>query len=91
MYRVILSCVGVPQAVGAAAAIDIAEEFTHRPWHQNVHCSWDGSKLILQADNDFDTDGSALADEFSDAISACIADGFDGSIKIESVTALASA
>jgi len=71
--------------------VDITEEFTHRPWHQNVQCSWDGSRLTLQADNDFDADGSALADEFSDAIAACIAEGFDGSITVDSVTGLAEA
>ena len=91
MYRIMLSCNGVPQHVGAAAADDIGEEFTHRPWHQNVQCSWDGSRLLLQADNDYDSDGSALTDEFSDAIAACIADGFDGSIAVESVTVLAGA
>jgi len=91
MYRVILACSGVPEQVGAAAACDIAEEFTHRPWHQNVQCSWDGSRLLLQADNDYDIDGSALTDEFSDAIAACIVEGFNGSITVESVTALAGA
>ncbi|RNF85084.1 hypothetical protein EER27_04675 [Lysobacter psychrotolerans] len=86
-----LACNGVPEHVGAVAASDIAEEFTHRPWHQNVQSTWDGSRLLLQADNDYDSDGSALADEFSDAIAACIADGFNGSITVESVTALAGA
>jgi len=91
MYRVVLACSGVPARVGAAAACDIADEFTHRPWHQNVQCLWNGSRLLLQADNDYDTDGSALTDEFSDAIAACIAEGLNGSITVESVTALAGA
>jgi hypothetical protein len=43
MYRIVLACKGVPADFGAVAARDIAEEFTHRPWHQNVHCEWDGS------------------------------------------------
>src|SRR6267143_2740844 len=68
MYRIVLACKGVPADVGAVAARDITEEFTHRPWHQNVRCEWDGSRLILQADNDFDSNGLALLDEFSDAI-----------------------
>lgn len=63
----------------------------HRPWHQNVQCSWAGSRLLLQADNDYDADGSALTGEFSDAIAACIAEGLNGSITVESVTALAGA
>jgi hypothetical protein len=57
-----------------------------RPWHQNVRCEWDGSRLMLQAENDFDSNGLALLDEFSDAISASIADGFDGGIEVVSVS-----
>lgn len=88
MYRIVLACKGVPANVGAVAARDITEEFTHRPWHQNVRCEWDGSRLILQAENDFDSNGLALLDEFSDAISASIADGFDGGIEVVSVSHL---
>jgi len=88
MYRIVLACNGVPADVGAVAAHDITEEFTHRPWHQNVRCEWDGSRLVLQADNDFDSNGLALLDEFSDAISASIADGFDGGIDVVSVSPL---
>ena len=88
MYRVVLACKGVPASVGAVAARDITEEFTHRPWHRNVRCEWDGSRLILQADNDFDSNGLALRDEFSDAIAASIADGFDGGIDVVSVSPL---
>jgi hypothetical protein len=86
MYRIVLACNGVPADVGAVAACDITEEFTHRPSHQNVHCEWDGSRLILQADSDFDSKGIALLDEFSDAISASIANGFDGDIEVVSVS-----
>ncbi len=43
---------------------------------------------MLLADNDFDADGLALVDEFSDAITACIKEGFDGDIEIVSVTSL---
>jgi hypothetical protein len=88
MYRIVLACKGVPADVGAVAARDITEEFTHRPWHQNVRCEWDGSRLILQADNGFDSKGLALLDEFSDAISAFITDGFDGDIDVVSVSPL---
>ena len=35
-------------------------------------CTWDGERLILQADNDYDPEGLALLDEFSDNISAFI-------------------
>ena len=88
MYRIVLACRGVPEDVGPVAASDIAEEFTHRPWHKNVSCHWDGSQLILQADNDFDSSGLALLDEFSDAIAATIKDGFDGGIDVVSVASL---
>lgn len=88
MYRIVLACKGVPADVGAVAARDITEEFTHRPWHKNVRCEWDGSRLVLQADNDFDSDGLALLDEFSDAIAATIKDGFGGSIDVVSVAPL---
>ena len=87
MYRIVLACYGVPESAGAEAALDITNEFAeHRPWHSNVICSWDGNRLILQADNDVDSDGLALMDEFSDTISAYITELFDGEIKVESVT-----
>jgi len=85
MYRIVLACKGVPTQSGAAGAGDISSEFKHRPWHENVTCVWDGSQLILQAENDFDSNGLALLDEFSDAISACIEGGFDGNIEILSI------
>ena len=62
--------------------IDIIEEFTHRPWHENAECRWNGAFLLLTAENDFDAEGLALMDEFSDAIAACIADGFNWSIRV---------
>lgn len=89
MYRIVLACKGVPTDVGAVAARDITEEFTHRPWHKNARCEWDGSRLVLQADNDFDSNGLALMDEFSDAIAACIVEGFEGGIDVVSVSPVA--
>jgi hypothetical protein len=85
MYRVTLAshCVDAQRAL--AAARDITEEFTHRPWHQNVRCEWDGFRLVLQGENDFDSEGLALLDEFSDAISACIDEPIDGDIEVLSV------
>ena len=78
----------MPPSVGNEAAIDIKKEFGHRPWHQNVQCVWNGAALLLTAENDYDSDGRALMDEFSDAISACIAEGFDGDIRVASVKEL---
>jgi hypothetical protein len=85
MYRVVLVCTGVPGDAGEAGARDITEEFAQRPWHQNATCVWDGSQLILQAENDFDENGLALSDEFSDSISAYIGGGFVGDLKILSI------
>jgi hypothetical protein len=89
MFRIMLACKGVPARAGATAAHDIAKEFAQRPHHKNVSCEWNGAQLMLQADNDFDENGLALLDEFSDAISACISEPFDGDIEILSVSALA--
>jgi hypothetical protein len=89
-YRVTLSCDGVPSTKAERAAIAIAEEFTHRPWHENVECKWNGTSLMLVAENDFDSDGLALSDEFSDAIAACISSDFDGQIRVVSVVEIPS-
>jgi len=72
MFRITLICEGIPVELGVQMAIDVAEEFTHRPWHQNIRCTWAEGKLMLLADNEFDDNGEALADEFSDAVSACL-------------------
>jgi hypothetical protein len=71
MFRIVLTCDGLPKDIGASAASDITEEFSHRPWHRNAECLWDGERLTFRADNEFDANGDALADEFSDAVVAC--------------------
>lgn len=88
MYRIVLACSGIPSNEGPRGAESIREEFTHRPWLKNVKCEWNGAQLILQADNDYDSNGKALTDEFSDAISACISNARDGAIEVVSVTVL---
>jgi len=86
MYRIVLTCSGVPIDEGAEAASDITNEFgVHRAWHKNVSCQRDGAQLILQAENDFDSQGLALQDEFSDCLSAYIVKPFDGQIRIHSM------
>lgn len=72
MFHIVLECEGLPELAGPQAAVDIAEEFAHRPRYQKVRCAWDGRVLRLEADNDYDENGLALSDEFSDAISACV-------------------
>ena len=87
MYKVVLSCGGVAEVAGAEAAADIIQECSeHLTWHKNVSCTWDGSRLVLSAENDFDSDGRALMDEFSDCIYAYIAEYFDVDIRVESTT-----
>ena len=87
MYRIVLACYGVPESAGAEAASDIAKEFAeHRFWYSNVSCTWNGARLVLQADSDVDSNGLALLDEFSDCTSAYIKELFDGEIKVESIT-----
>jgi hypothetical protein len=86
LYRIVLICEDVPRHLGAEAAVDITEEFTHRPWNRNVVCSWDGHSLLLEAESDIDSDGLALRDEFSDAICAYVSGGFGGELRVQSVT-----
>jgi len=89
MHRVVLECSGVPSAEGEEAARDIETEFReHRPHHSNVQCTFPDGKLILQAENDWDADGLALMDEFSDCISDYIVTLFDGDLRLVSSTAI---
>ena len=85
-YRAVLRCDGVPSALGAEGAKCIAANFAKRTWHKNAKCSWDGNCLTLSVENDFDGDGRAVMDEFSDEVSACIRGGFEGHLRLISVT-----
>jgi hypothetical protein len=87
-YRVVVACDGIPDDRGLQAVTDVAEEFTHRPWHENVECKWNDGVLFLSAENDYDPRGLALMDEFSDAISACVAGDFGYGIRLVSATDL---
>ena len=42
--------------------------------------------MFLEACNEYDSDGTALIDEFSDCISAYVSEGFDGGIRVESIS-----
>jgi hypothetical protein len=42
MFHITLECEGLQPTDGPEAVKDVTEEFTHRPWHQNVQCIWDG-------------------------------------------------
>lgn len=86
MFTIRLACHGLSDAEGRAAPGDIEEEFSHRPWQQNVRVHWDGTVLWLEAQNDYDRTGLALLDEFSDAVAACIKVGGATRFTVESVT-----
>jgi hypothetical protein len=75
MFRVVLECDAerLPSEIAEQAIIDIVEAFSHRPWHTNVRCTWDGHLIRLEAENDYDEKGLALSDEFSDALTASVA------------------
>jgi hypothetical protein len=79
MYRVVLEADSIPSDEGPAAAVDIAKEFAERrQHHSNVTCSYADQKLTLTAENDFDPDGVALQDEFSDCICAFVRHSIPG-------------
>jgi hypothetical protein len=87
VYKIIIECIGVPPSAGSQAATDITNEFyLHRPWHQNVNCTWNGTILQIEAENEFDHEGLALLDEFSDSIDAYISVPFDGEMRITSIS-----
>jgi len=86
MFHVVLECEGLHSSDGPQAAVDITEEFTHRPWQKNVSCTWDGHILRLEVDNDFDPKGLASRDEFSDVIVACVVDAEYSDLRVVSVT-----
>lgn len=87
MYRIVLQYTGVSEDEGETAARDIAKEFADsRRHHQNVSCVYKDGTLTLTADNDYDPDGLALLDEFSDCISAYTSDTVDGTLVIKSAT-----
>lgn len=89
MFRVTLVCTDLPATSGEAAALDITREFAeHRTWHSRVTCEWDGTRLILVSENDFDNTGLATLDEFSDCISAYVSDPGESRIAIASVSEL---
>ena len=73
VFKITMRAGGVDPKVGVEAARDIEDEFRlHRPWHQNVSCTFADQTLTLIASNDFDDDGRALSDEFSDCLCAYI-------------------
>jgi hypothetical protein len=92
MYRIIICATNLRLLNGNKIADKILEGFSHRPRHSNVQCYWEKLKktLVLKLDNDFDRNGLATLEEFSDEISATCkpAELGNGDIKVVSVTSL---
>jgi hypothetical protein len=70
VFRVSVACEGIPPNVWPDALVDVESEFANRTWHRIVRCGWERDVLVLVVDNDYDNDGEALADEFSDTVAA---------------------
>lgn len=50
MFRITMRADGISLDIGAAAALDIESEFCeHRPWHEQVSCSFSNGTLTLVA------------------------------------------
>ena len=76
MFKITIRAGGISQEAGPTAAADIEKEFRdHRQWREDVTCSFYDGVLTLIAFNDYDCDGLALSDEFSDCLSAYVALG----------------
>ncbi len=76
MFKITMRAGGIDPGVGLEAADDIENEFReHRRWHERVTCTFSDGMLTLVAFNDFDPEGLALSDEFSDCLSAYIPPG----------------
>ena len=85
MYRVAVSCRGLSEAEGSAAPPDILAEFAQRPWHHSLSCTWERGVLLLTGENDFDSTGEAMLDEFWDSVHAYVNYGGAVQFRVESV------
>ncbi len=73
MFKITMIAGGISKTAGTEAAKDIEQHFREeRTWHQQVSCTFNEGVLTLVAVNDYDSDGLALSDEFSDCLSAFI-------------------
>jgi hypothetical protein len=87
MYRVILRIERVPNDIGPQMALGITDGFKQRPWHEKVICSYEDGGLTLTSENDFDSDGLATQDEFSDEFSANLIGSYDNDGNLRVVSA----
>lgn len=67
---------------------DMLSEFQQRPWQLKVVCEWNEGVLRLSAQNEVDSTGMALLDEFGDAVVAYINYAGEVNMAVESVVKL---
>jgi len=85
MYRITVACLGISPDDWPDAISDVNSEFADRLHHRIMSVNWLGADLVVVAENDYDSDGEAFADEYSDTVAA-YAPGTPGySIRIVSV------
>jgi hypothetical protein len=85
MYRSTVICTGISNEEAREPVADMLTEFAQRPWQEAVTCEWRDGVLRLSAENDADSTGMALLDEFGDAICAYINYSGEIHVSIESV------
>lgn len=85
MFRTTVYCEGIAPEQWPEALSDVRGEFVNRHWHNIIDIRWSGQTLLLTVDNDYDANGEAPADEFSDTIAACAPGTPEYSVRIVSV------
>jgi ABC-type transporter Mla MlaB component len=88
MFRSTVICRGLTEAEAREAVIDMLSEFEHRPWQLQVVCEWRDGVLRLSAQNEVDSTGMALLDEFCNAVTAYINYAGEIHAEVESVVKL---
>ena len=85
MYRATVICTGLTEPEAREAVTDMLSEFEQRPWQLEVECEWREGVLRLSAQNEVDSTGMALLDEFGDVVVACVTYAGEVNMAVESV------
>jgi hypothetical protein len=85
MYQSTVICTGLSNEEAWEAVAGMLTEFAQRLWQQVVPCEWRDDVLRLSAENDADSTGMALLDEFGDAICAYINYSGEIHVSVESI------
>ena len=88
MYRATVICTGLTEDEAREAVTDMLSEFAQRPWQLEVECEWREGVLRLSAQNEVDSTGIALLDEFGDAVVAYVSYAGVANMAVESVVKL---